>query len=173
MHGFAPATSDHEAAWASPRRCSLSWRKSGFARTRYYSINFSFGTIDNSSWHWRRFPALARFFQREFALDTGGNFADWSRRKSPLAAIRCVYPQTVRLREDMTVYVKKPRPGARRWMQKSGYWYQRYLPSTTQLNRRRRNFPQVRSPRHARRCADANRFPSQRAAGPDRSESRA
>ena len=61
-------------------------------------------------------------------MDTGGNSLTGA-EEVPAGGDACVYPQTVRLREDMKVCVKGRGPG-RDGAVEVGYWYQRYLPST-------------------------------------------
>ena len=85
-----------------------------------YSINFSYSTMDHS---WRRRP-----------LPTGAAVAYFDDEAS--AAVETVpaglpgdvvYPQTVRLREDMTLVVRGSRKGV------PGRWFQRYLPADNRL----------------------------------------
>lgn len=92
-----------------------------------YSINFSFGTLDRS-WHWRRFPAAARYFDGT-SLWTPVTTSLAGDERVPPGSDACVYPQTVRLREDMTICVQGRGPS--RGGVEVGCWYQRYLPSTT------------------------------------------
>ena len=73
-----------------------------------YSMNYSFSTSDKT-WRWRGYPCRA---------DAGSN---WSTKPEEAAC----YPETVRIREDMTIYLKgKNADGVR------GYWYQKYLPAS-------------------------------------------
>ena len=89
-----------------------------------YSINFSYSSMD-VTWRWRKLSDAApvAYFaddasaQAETIPPTGGN---------------CVYPQTVRLREDMTIHMKGRGPGAGS-TPVVGRWYQRYLPATNVL----------------------------------------
>ncbi|HEY7144998.1 MAG TPA: hypothetical protein VH637_12195 [Streptosporangiaceae bacterium] len=87
-----------------------------------YSINFSYATMDRS-WRWRSLPGQARYFT-----------SDAQRASEPIdpSLADTVYPETIRLREDMTVNVKGTR------LQPDGTivvgrWYQRYLPAGNAL----------------------------------------
>lgn len=90
-------------------------------RRRIYSTNFSWSTIDRS-WRWRELPAWLEVRHFDAAGEAAGT--------EPIAAVArdTVYPQTIRLREDMTVNLKgtRARPGQ---PAEVGRWYQRYLPS--------------------------------------------
>ena len=109
-----------------------------------YSINFSYSSMD-LTWRWRRLPpaAPAAYFDDDTAAGaevippTGGN---------------CVYPQTVRLREDMTIHMKGRGPGASN-TPVVGRWYQRYLPASNALlpsaNQLVANAPPPETPPHA------------------------
>ena len=95
-----------------------------------YSINFSFASIDRS-WRWRNLPAPAWYFDGESlwrprAVTIGGD------ERVPDGPDACVYPQTIRLREDMTVCLKGRGTGSD-GRTVVGCWYQRYLPATNQL----------------------------------------
>ncbi|HEX3184551.1 MAG TPA: hypothetical protein VHQ94_07130 [Pyrinomonadaceae bacterium] len=93
------------------------------------STNFSFVSMD-VTWRWRAFPAPVRYFD-------GATL--WSPRLTKLTGDEqippgtdaCVYPQTVRLRDDMTICLQGRGPGI--VGNESGRWYQRYLPSTNVL----------------------------------------
>ena len=90
------------------------------------STNFSFVSMD-VTWRWRRFPATVRYFD-------GATL--WSPRVTKLTGDEqippgtdaCVFPQTVRLRDDMTICLQGRGPGIAG--NEAGRWYQRYLPST-------------------------------------------
>ncbi|HZY90900.1 MAG TPA: hypothetical protein VFE78_39115 [Gemmataceae bacterium] len=86
-----------------------------------YSINFSFSTMDRT-WRWRPLPpgAAAEFFKDDAAAGA---------EQIPAGGPPCVYPQTVRLREDMTVHLKGRGPSADGGSA-VGRWYQRYRPAT-------------------------------------------
>jgi len=79
------------------------------------------------TWRWRRFPATVRYFD-------GATL--WSPRVTkltgdeqiPSGTDACVFPQTVRLRDDMTICLQGRGPGITG--NEAGRWYQRYLPST-------------------------------------------
>jgi len=87
-----------------------------------YSINFSFSTMDRT-WRWRRLPAQQNPDGTQYFDD-----AAVSAGAEPIKDIaESVYPQTIRLREDMTIHLKGTH-GA-----KVGHWYQRYLPGFNQL----------------------------------------
>jgi hypothetical protein len=83
-----------------------------------YSINYSYSTMDRT-WRWRPLPAASRF------LDAGAV----ARGDEPIPADPAdgVYPQTIRLREDMTIHLRGTHQG------EVGRWYQRYLPATNRL----------------------------------------
>ena len=83
-----------------------------------YSINFSYSSMDRT-WRWRRLPGQAEYFS-----------SDAARLAEPINATlpNRVYPETIRLREDMTIHVK----GTQQQPNGSivvGRWYQRYLPA--------------------------------------------
>jgi hypothetical protein len=78
-----------------------------------YSINFSYATMDRT-WRWRPLPAPARYFNSESER--------WDETMTSAEATS-VYPETIRLREDMTIHLKGTRDGI------AGRWYQRYLPA--------------------------------------------
>lgn len=112
-----------------------------------YSINFSYATMDRS-WRWRSIPIQAAYFTSDSARE--------QETIDPTVADR-VYPETVRLREDMTIDVK----GTQRQPDGTitvGRWYQRYLPAAhhppgrRDLDRpRQRQEPDRRPRRHQRR----------------------
>src|SRR5688572_14396094 len=86
---------------------------------RIYSINFSWGSMDRT-WRWRKLPAEVVDFFTPAAVSTGDETI-------PITALEKVYPQTIRLRDDMTVHVKGVRKVGEEWM--VVHWYQRYLPA--------------------------------------------
>lgn len=85
-----------------------------------YSINFSYSTMDHS---WRRRPlppgARVAYFPDEASAAV----------ESVPAGLNgdVVYPQTVRLREDLTLILRGSRGGV------PGRWFQRYLPADNRL----------------------------------------
>jgi hypothetical protein len=87
---------------------------------RIYSINFSWATIDRT-WRHRAFPLppdQVKYFDQ--ATINAGN--------EPIQIdTEGVYPQTIRLREDMTIHLKGARNIEGRI--RAGRWYQRYLPA--------------------------------------------
>jgi hypothetical protein len=86
---------------------------------RIYSINFSWGSMDRT-WRWRKLPTeLADTFS-ETAVSAGDETITVTPQEK-------VYPQTIRLRADMTIHVKGVRQVGGQWM--VGHWYQRYLPA--------------------------------------------
>lgn len=70
-----------------------------------FTANFSFATSDKS-WRWRGYPCRT---------EAG---VDWMDTTGPIC-----YPETMRIREDMTICLKGVKDGVR------GYWYQKYLPA--------------------------------------------
>jgi hypothetical protein len=96
-----------------------------YTRVRIYSINFSWGTMDRT-WRWRLLPTATevRYFDAA-AEASGAEPIDDGGREA-------VYPQTIRLRGDMTLHVKGTRdnPAGR---PEVGRWYQRYLPAANAL----------------------------------------
>jgi hypothetical protein len=84
-----------------------------------YSINFSFSTMDRT-WRWRSLPAPAAYFASDAAAGA---------EQIPTTGGACVYPETVRLREDMTIHLKGRRLRADNTAE-VGRWYQRYLPAS-------------------------------------------
>jgi hypothetical protein len=91
-----------------------------------YSINYSWSTIDRT-WRWRKLPPKAQYFADEAA-------ARDETITIPKDGDDCVYPQTIRLRGDMTIHLKGTRrkPEGVGVEQEVGRWYQRYLPVTNQ-----------------------------------------
>jgi hypothetical protein len=86
---------------------------------RIYSINFSWGTMDRT-WRWRKMPAdKIEIFDKTIVAPGD----------EPIASntIDTVYPQTIRLRDDMTINLKGSHDS------KVGRWYQRYLPANNNL----------------------------------------
>jgi hypothetical protein len=85
---------------------------------RIYSINFSWGTMDRS-WRWRDFPPGITVSPEDSKVTDDTIPANSSNDS--------VYPQTIRLRDDMTLHVKGyGQAGGNRVL---GHWYQRYLPA--------------------------------------------
>lgn len=87
-----------------------------------YSINFSWGSMDRT-WRWRPYPpgtALKYLSSDDIAAGRQVVRID---EKSP----NSVYPQTIALREDMTIYIMGTKEIGGEV--KKGYWYQKYLPA--------------------------------------------
>lgn len=95
-------------------------------RSQIYSTNFSWSSMDRT-WRWRQLPLSAEVRYLGAAAETAGT--------EPIADSGgdSVYPQTLRLREDMTLHLKgtRRRPGGQG--AEKGRWYQRYLPSSNRL----------------------------------------
>jgi hypothetical protein len=79
-----------------------------------YSINFSWGTCDKT-WRWRKYPKGA---VTKYGAGVEVSSAEPER----------VYPQTIRLREDMTIAVAGTHQLSDAPVE--GWWFQRYLPSS-------------------------------------------
>jgi hypothetical protein len=86
---------------------------------RIYSTNFSWGTMDRT-WRWRKMPVEKVETFSAVALAAGDETI-------PAATQDNVYPQTLRLRDDMTLHMKGNRHVGGQWT--VGHWYQRYLPA--------------------------------------------
>jgi hypothetical protein len=101
--------------------------------TVIYGINFSWSSIDRT-WRWRTLPpaATARTYD---PIAVGGAEPD-----IPTNQGACVYPQTIRLREDLTIHLGGAAPGASGQVER-GRWYQRYLPASLQLTPIRTDLP--------------------------------
>lgn len=88
---------------------------------KIYSINFSWGTMDRT-WRWRYLPT-----GRDGAVDFFSQ-ADVNAGNEPIRETgTTVYPQTIRLRDDLTITLKGVRNNTK------GRWYQRYLPPDNAL----------------------------------------
>ena len=90
-----------------------------------YSINFSWSSIDRT-WRWRTLPSNATVRYYDPAA-VGGAEPD-----VPTNAGVCVFPQTIRLREDLTIHLRGAAPGADGQLER-GRWRQRYLPASLKL----------------------------------------
>ena len=88
-----------------------------------YSINFSWATIDRT-WRWRRLPGAPRYLDDQ-TVARGDEVIT-------AASVETSYPQTIRLREDMTLHVKGTGRGSDGSMV-IGRWHQRYLPANNRL----------------------------------------
>ena len=84
---------------------------------RIYSINFSWATIDRT-WRYRQLPPGEVTYFDQAMLEAGN--------ETIRTDIERVYPQTIRLREDMTIHLKGA--GNVNGTTVAGRWYQRYLP---------------------------------------------
>ena len=84
-----------------------------------YSANFSYSSVDRS-WRWRALPAKARNFPDDAA--------EAAETINPTSPVDVCYPQTIELREDMTINIRGvadvPTDG-----RVVGRWTQRYLPA--------------------------------------------
>jgi hypothetical protein len=87
------------------------------------SINFSWATMDRT-WRWRSFPVPARYFEKEDVLRGQEAITD--------STSESLYPQTIHLREDLSIHVKGTCSGPDGAIV-VGRWYQRYLPATNEL----------------------------------------
>jgi hypothetical protein len=85
----------------------------GDAAQVIYSTNFSWGTMDRT-WRWRPLPANPQFFDA-LPDETVGPIDN------------SAYPQSIRLRDDMTIHIKGRHNGL------AGRWCQRYLPADNGL----------------------------------------
>ena len=85
-----------------------------------YTVNFSYSSMDRT-WRWRPMPAGAR--AAYFADDAAAGRAEVP---AGLAG-DVVYPETLRLREDMTLCMRGSRGGV------VGWWVQRYLPTSQRV----------------------------------------
>ena len=87
-----------------------------------YSINFSWGSMDHT-WRWRHYPPCTIKYLSSDDVVTGRQTIriDESYPDS-------VYPQTIALREDMTIYMKGTKKIGKRIVK--GVWYQKYLPAS-------------------------------------------
>jgi len=91
-----------------------------------YSINFSWATMDRT-WRWRNVNGVAaRFFPAD-KPDSQINEVIETNQPS------CFYPQTLRLRGDMTIHMKGTGNGARA-PYPLGRWCQKYLPPSNALD---------------------------------------
>jgi hypothetical protein len=72
-----------------------------------YSTNYSFATSDKT-WRWRGYPCRV------------ASGCEWAET----ATGPTCYPETVKIREDMTIYLRGENADGVR-----GYWYQKYLPA--------------------------------------------
>lgn len=99
---------------------------SSTGRAELYSINFSWATCD-FSWRWRSFPdRLAPAFLSVADTQSGTETID---AKLP----NSIYPQTLRLREDMTLHVKGTHQDLKSHdPTQVGRWFQKYLPADCQ-----------------------------------------
>ena len=95
-----------------------------------YSINFSFATMDRT-WRWRRLPAPARYFDGQSLWNPPPVTITGDERVAE-GVDACTYPQTIRLREDMTLCIHGRGPAFDGRIV-IGSWYQRYLPADNQL----------------------------------------
>ncbi len=95
-------------------------------RQELYSINFSWATSD-FTWRWRAFPdALTPTLLSAADVQAGTETIDITRPD-------LVYPQTVRLREDMTCHVKGTKGIVKdEKRSRAGRWFQKYLPADCQ-----------------------------------------
>lgn len=102
------------------------------SRWKIYSINFSWGTMDRS-WRWRELPSVDEHGVRTFENDAAagneviGTSSTPVPPGTPAIPRNTVYPQTIRLRDDMTINLKGTRNDI------VGRWFQRYLPPDNNL----------------------------------------
>lgn len=89
-----------------------------------YSINFSWSSIDRN-WRWRQLPSKAIVQYYDPAT------VDGAEPDVPTNLGMCVFPQTIRLREDLTIHLRGAAPGAGGQVER-GRWNQRYLPASLQ-----------------------------------------
>ncbi len=91
---------------------------------KIYSINFSWGTMDRT-WRWRELPAKEARLLNAPDDETIPAIPPSNDGQPPPSDT--VYPQTIRLRDDMTINLKGTRNNI------VGRWYQRYLPPDNNL----------------------------------------
>jgi|GEM_PF-6939908 len=92
-------------------------------RHELYSIHFCWPTMDRT-WRYRKFPAQAKIkLLSKEDVEIG-------REEMDNEPVESIYPQTVGLREDMTIYVKGTKLLDGNLVK--GRWSQKYLPSDNQ-----------------------------------------
>lgn len=91
-----------------------------------YSINFSWATMDRS-WRWRKLSGTPRFFPTDTQPDSLENEVIATDQAN------CFFPQTLRLRGDMTIHIKGTGPGSGPAFP-VGRWCQKYLPPSNTLD---------------------------------------
>ena len=91
-------------------------------RKEIYSINFSWGTMDRT-WRWRKYPEdVSVCYLSDNDVENGCQTITID-EKCPDS----IYPQTISLREDMTICMKGTHKTGETI--KKGRWFQKYLPA--------------------------------------------